>query len=86
MEKRADEAAVGYQLDASIYAQALARLYEANQMPAIMPRRWFVAPHPDLYDRMLAAGLTPDFAKPLPPRRRALVVSLLRRQQTTATE
>lgn len=68
MEKRADKMAVETQADAAVYAQALARLYEVGQMPAVMPRR-SAKIHPDLYDRMIAAGVTPDFPKPLPPSR-----------------
>lgn len=69
MEKRADKMAMENQ-DAVIYARALSRLYEIGQMPAVMPRR-STKVHPDLYDRMIAAGVTPDFAKPLPPSRQS---------------
>jgi len=66
MEKRADRIAVGNQLvEPAVYARALERLYQINQMPAVMPRRAHKI-HPDLYDRMLAAGVTPDFPKPAP--------------------
>lgn len=68
MEERADKAAFESQFETGAYASALARAYESNQMPAVMPRRSSGA-HPDLYDRMLAAGVTPDFLKPLPPER-----------------
>jgi hypothetical protein len=80
MEIRADKAAIENQLDTAVYARALAHMYEANQMPAVMPRR-SLGPHPDLYDRMLEAGLTPDFPKPSPPKRRASLVSLLQRNR-----
>jgi Zn-dependent protease with chaperone function len=80
MEIRADKAALENQMDTAVYARALAHVYEANQMPAVMPRRSRGA-HPDLYDRMLAAGLTPDFPKPSPPKRRASLVSLLQRNR-----
>ncbi len=68
MEKRADKIAVENQTDGAVYARALERIYEANQMPAVMPRRRV---HPDLYDRMMAAGVTPDFPKPLPPNKQS---------------
>ena len=68
MEKRADRIAVEHQVDVAVYARALERLYQINQMPAVMPRR-MVRPHPDLYDRMLEAGVTPEFPKPLPPKK-----------------
>ena len=66
MEKRADRIAVENQnAEPAVYARALERLYQTNQMPAVMPRRSNKI-HPDLYDRMLAAGVTPDFPKPAP--------------------
>jgi Zn-dependent protease with chaperone function len=66
MEKRADRIAVEDQyVEPAVYARALERLYQTNQMPAVMPRRAHKI-HPDLYDRMLAAGVTPDFPKPPP--------------------
>ncbi len=67
MEIRADSIAAAQQTQAAIYARALERIYQLNQMPAVMGRRKRV--HPDLYDRMTAAGLTPDYAKPRPPSR-----------------
>jgi Zn-dependent protease with chaperone function len=67
MEKRADKIAAENQVDAAVYARALERLYETNQAPAVMPRRSNKI-HPDLYDRMIAAGVTPDFTKPKPPK------------------
>ncbi len=68
MEKRADRVAAGFTPDPAIYARALERVYEANRTPAVMPRR-SAKIHPNLYDRMTAAGVTPDFPKPLPPNR-----------------
>lgn len=67
MEKRADKIAAEQQSNEAVYASALLKLYEVNQMPAVMPRRSSKI-HPDLYDRMTTAGVTPDFPKPLPPR------------------
>ena len=69
MEKRADKFAIESEfINPEVYARALERLYQTNQMPAVMPRRSGKI-HPDLYDRMLAAGVTPDFPKPPPPSR-----------------
>lgn len=67
MERRADGIAAGHTVEPALYARALERLYQANQMPAVLPRRSGKT-HPDLYDRMLAAGVTPDFPRPAPPR------------------
>ena len=36
-----------------------AKLYQANEMLAVMPKKRM--PHPHLYDRMVVAGVTPDF-------------------------
>jgi hypothetical protein len=49
------------------YARVLERLYEENLSPAVMPGKR--APHPHLYDRMVAAGVTPTYERPLPPPR-----------------
>lgn len=66
MEKRADKIAIESEhIKPEVYARALERIYQTNQTPAVMPRRSNKI-HPDLYDRMLAAGVTPDFPKPAP--------------------
>lgn len=64
MEHRADDAAIAG-ADPVHYAHALEKLYEANQMPAVMRSNSMV--HPHLYDRMLAAGVTPDYPRPARP-------------------
>jgi Zn-dependent protease with chaperone function len=66
MEVRADLAAREYQLEPGVYARALERLYEINQMPAVMPGNRMI--HPHLYDRLLAAGVTPAYLRPAKPR------------------
>jgi Zn-dependent protease with chaperone function len=66
MEKHADKFAIESEhINPEVYARALERIYQTNQTPAVMPRRSNKI-HPDLYDRMLAAGVTPDFPKPAP--------------------
>ena len=68
MEERADKIAIECKhINPEVYARALERLYQTNQMPAVTPSRANKT-HPDLYDRMLAAGVTPDFPKPKPAR------------------
>ena len=67
MEKRADQMAAQEQTNASIYAGALEKLYRENRIPAVMPGNRHA--HPHLYDRMLAAGITPDFPRPVPPKK-----------------
>jgi hypothetical protein len=41
---------------------ALERIYEVNLVPAVLGHK--LAPHPDLYDRQLAAGYTPSYPRP----------------------
>lgn len=67
MEHRADSAATGPEGDSPAYARALEKLHEANRLPAVMPGNHMV--HPHLYDRMLAAGVIPEYPRPLPPSR-----------------
>ena len=68
MERRADKAATANEGDAGTYARALAQLYQDNLVPAVGAR----PTHPHLYDRMLAAGVAPDFPRPAPARRMGL--------------
>lgn len=65
LEVRADNIAHSNETDPGIYAQALARLYEDSLLPAVNPKN--NATHPHLYDRLIAAGVTPDFPRPEPP-------------------
>jgi Zn-dependent protease with chaperone function len=69
MEHHADDAAIQGSLEPAIYARALEKIYQANQLPAVMRGNNMV--HPHLYDRMLAAGVTPDYPRPQPPGRMA---------------
>ena len=62
LEERADRIAHTDEGETGSYARALARLYEDNLIPAVLPRRRRT--HPDLYDRLLAAGVQPDFPRP----------------------
>jgi Zn-dependent protease with chaperone function len=62
LEKRADLVAKSSELDVGTYARALLRLHEDNLIPVVLRRGQ--ASHPHLYDRLLAAGVTPDFARP----------------------
>jgi hypothetical protein len=65
MELRADRAGKHAEVEPGAYARALARLYEANAVPAVMPGR--ARAHPHLYDRLVHAGVTPDWPRPAPP-------------------
>ena len=63
LETHADAHAADH---AAGYARALERLYRMAGVPAVLSKQ---ATHPSLYDRMVAAGITPDFSRPKPPRR-----------------
>lgn len=57
------------------YARGLEKLYARNLVPAVMAGKRRV--HPDLWDRMVAAGATPAYPKPAPPRTKgALLVGV----------
>ena len=75
MEVRADVFGSRVLEDKGIYAQALAKLYQANEMPAVMPRKRMA--HPHLYDRMLVAGVSPDFPRSDRPARWGTWVGVL---------
>ena len=60
--------------DAGTYARALTRLYEDNLSPAVNAKK--MATHPHLYDRLLAAGVTPDFPRPAAPAAMAVTGSV----------
>jgi Zn-dependent protease with chaperone function len=71
LELRADRMASAQQLNEGDYARALLKLYQHNQMPAVNPRGQHT--HPSLYDRLIAAGVTPDFPRPEPPSKVTLI-------------
>lgn len=73
LEKRADESAVRSREDPAVYATALAKLYEATLVPAVSGKAQRT--HPDLYDRMISANVTPPFARPAPPSHRPSRIS-----------
>jgi Zn-dependent protease with chaperone function len=65
MEVRADRLAGGGPEGGAVYARALEKIYEVNLAPASGISKNRI--HPDLYDRMLAAGVQPDFERPARP-------------------
>lgn len=77
MEERADTVAATE--DDGTYAKTLEKIYHLNMLPAVNSSK--KSPHPDLYDRMIDAGVSPDYPRPKPPTRLmttvALVLSLL---------
>lgn len=66
MEERADQDAREHSPQEA-FARALERLYESNLVPAVL--RGKRKTHPDLYDRLVAAGVTPSYERPAPPPR-----------------
>ena len=73
MEGVADAAASHHELDSGVYAASLERMYSASNMPAVLGSR---GTHGHLYDRMLAAGITPTYPRPDPPSRPRLYTPL----------
>lgn len=67
MEHHADDLANALTPDPTVHARALEKLHEASQIPAVMAGKNMI--HPDLYERMVQAGLTPSYEPPLPPDR-----------------
>lgn len=70
MERRADRLATHEQPVGDVYARALETLYRVNLIPAVNVNDRQT--HPHLYDRMLAAGVTPDYPRPKKPSRLTL--------------
>jgi hypothetical protein len=65
VEVRADALARSNEVQDGVFARALVRLSELNLSPAVLPKRLWT--HPQVYDRLVAAGITPDFPPPAPP-------------------
>ena len=65
LEARADTFSHDYAGE-GVYAATLETLHRANLAPVVLGGG---ASHPDLYDRMLAAGVTPSYARPQRPPR-----------------
>jgi Zn-dependent protease with chaperone function len=67
METAADSVATLHEGPApGTYARTLERLYQINQIPAVLKG---TRTHPDLYDRLLASGVTPSYPRPTAPAR-----------------
>jgi Zn-dependent protease with chaperone function len=64
LEARAGSMAKSNEPDPGTYARALLWLHEDSLVPAVLATER--ATHPHLYDRLLAAGVTPDFPRPAP--------------------
>jgi Zn-dependent protease with chaperone function len=75
MEIRADLLARPAETAPGGYATALEKIYEANLIPVVLGTKRRT--HPELYDRMVAAGLTPRYSRPAAPPRGPWLVGLL---------
>lgn len=73
MEHRADEQA--NEEGSADYANALLGLHRHNGTPAVLGTK--TNTHPELYDRMLACGVTPEFPRPDPPKKTGWIPILL---------
>jgi Zn-dependent protease with chaperone function len=75
MEVRADALARGLEATPGTYARALERIYAANLVPVVLGSKG--KSHPELYDRMTAAGVAPEYFRPQPPSKRPFFLGLL---------
>jgi Zn-dependent protease with chaperone function len=66
MEQRADRSEHAAIADDQAYMRSMIKLHESNFAPAVMPGK---QTHPHLYDRLLSAGIQPDFPRPEAPSR-----------------
>ncbi|MFO0891578.1 MAG: M48 family metalloprotease [Isosphaeraceae bacterium] len=67
MEHLADARGVGSQAAPGVYARALEKIHRTSLIPAVMPSKRLT--HPHLYDRIIEAGVQPDYPRPAPPGR-----------------
>lgn len=74
-EENADASAKETEASEGTYARALEKIHAASLIPAVLNRN---ATHPHLYDRMIKAGITPEYARPQPPSKvLALIFAIL---------
>jgi len=64
-EENADSVARSVDGNRFVYASALEKLHRHNLIPAVTGQK--IKGHPDLYDRLVAAGAEPEFPRPLAP-------------------
>jgi Zn-dependent protease with chaperone function len=75
LEQRSDKVAVEHESEPGAFARSLEKLYEFNLAPAVVRQKRLV--HPHLYDRLLAAGITPAYPRPAPPSQVVVWVALV---------
>jgi Zn-dependent protease with chaperone function len=64
-EEDADRCAFRSAADSAVFARALEAIHRVNLIPAVLTKGQ--AMHPHLYDRLIAADVTPAFPRPAPP-------------------
>jgi Zn-dependent protease with chaperone function len=67
MEVRADEVGTRFEPTPGSYGAALGRLYSATRVPVVLGSKRRA--HPELYDRLIAAGSPPEYPRPKAPPR-----------------
>ena len=72
MEERADALGREFEPAPGAYGRALEKIYAANMMPVVKARpvrrgRQQQQLYPELYDRMVSAGVNPDYPRPQAP-------------------
>jgi len=72
MERRADRVEHQAIADDQAYMRSMIKLHESNLVPAVMSR---VETHPHLYDRLLSAGIHPEFPRPKAPSSTKVVIA-----------
>lgn len=65
-ERLADTTAVEHRPNDPVFARALERIHRVNLIPASFKSQTMLS-HPHLYDRLLAAKVVPEYARPKPP-------------------
>jgi Zn-dependent protease with chaperone function len=75
MEVRADARASPAEAAPGVYGRALAKIYEMNLVPVVLGAKRRT--HPELYDRLVAVGLNPDYPRPAAPPRGPWFAGLL---------
>ena len=62
MELRADTMALELEKPPGTYARVLEKLHETNRFPVVL--RSSRGSYPELYDRMMSAGVSPNYPRP----------------------
>ncbi len=75
MEERADQLSARDAAESGTNARALEKIHRSWLLPVVMAGR--TKSHPDLYDRMVADGVEPDYPRPPPPARSRIWIACI---------